>query len=49
MQSDKGIVTGHFITHWGVPSQIRTLRLGILKGIKGVEGIKALSWENLRF
>jgi len=24
MQREKGIITGHFITHWGVPSDIRS-------------------------
>src|SRR5580704_9632420 len=27
MQHDKGIVTGHFISHWGVPTEIRPRKL----------------------
>jgi hypothetical protein len=27
MQNNKGIITGHFMSHWGVPKEIRPLRL----------------------
>lgn len=28
MQNEKGIITGHFMSHWGIPKEIRTRKLG---------------------